>query len=166
MPIELLELNIKLKVVILILILLIFIIIKRILKLKKREREIEKYIKSPLSRIDKMSGEEFEKYLYHIYKSNEKYRVELTPNTGDFGIDLIVDNLKIKKRLGIQAKRYKGKVGVSAVQEVVAGKRYYNCDVVCVVTNSYFTKSCVELAKINDVVLIDRKDLKAYLQEI
>ena len=49
--------------------------------------------------------------------------------TGDFGADL--DNYIV-----VQAKRYSKKVGVKAVQEVVAAKAHYGCREGIVVTSN------------------------------
>ena len=80
-----------------------------------------------------------------------------------FYIDLIIK--KHFRKTGIQLKRYSGAVGNFAVQEVVAGKKYYKLDRVCVLTNSVFTKSAKELAKANGVELLDRNDLKKLIEK-
>ena len=54
----------------------------------------------------------------------------------------------------------------TAIQEAFAGKNYYNCDKVMVITNNYFTSSAIELAKINNVVLWDRNILKEKINEL
>ena len=110
-----------------------------------------------LNRIDKMKGDEFENFVKEIYEILG-YTVTKTKRSGDQGIDLIVK--KLFKKTGIQLKRYSSAVGNSAVQEAVAGKKYYKLDKVCVLTNQTFTKSAVALAKANGVTLLDRNDLK------
>ena len=68
-----------------------------------------------------------------------KYKVELTPLSNDYGADLICT--KNGQVLVVQAKRYEGKVGNAAIQQVVAAKDYYEADECMVVTNSYFTRN-------------------------
>ena len=63
----------------------------------------------------------------------------------------------------IQAKRYNQKVSNSAIQEVVASIRHYKADKGMVVTNNEFTNEAIDLAKSNDITLIDRKQLKEWL---
>ncbi len=109
---------------------------------------------------DLMSGQEFEQAIAEIFK-NMGYQVTMTPTTGDQGIDIIAVRNGI--RIGIQAKCYTGKVGNSAVQEVVAGKQYYNLNRCMVVTNSTFTSAAVALAKANNVTLWDRHVLEEKL---
>ena len=66
----------------------------------------------------------------------------------------------------IQAKRYKQKVGIKAIQEAVAAKGKYGCSEAMAVTNSFYTKAAIELAKANRVKLWDRDDLVKALLSI
>ena len=79
-------------------------------------------------------------------------------------LDIIANKNGI--RIGIQAKCYTNTVGNSAVQEATAGKGFYSCDKVMVITNNYFTSSATELAQANNVVLWDRDFLKMKISEI
>lgn len=119
----------------------------------KREQRIRE---SGIYQIDEMTGEEFEEFLYVLYKG-QGYNVQLTPKTGDFGADLILT--KNNRKIAIQAKRYKDKVGVGAIQEIHTAKSYYRADECWVVTNNYYTDSAVKLAASSGVVLIDRNKL-------
>ena len=121
---------------------------------------VKKY-KWSLFRIDRMKGHDFEELMKEVY-TLLGYKVEQTKKSGDQGIDLIIK--KHFKRIGVQLKRYSGTVGNSAVQEAVAGKRYYKLDKVCVLTSSNFTKSAIELAKANKVELLDRSELSQLLK--
>lgn len=112
--------------------------------------------------IDLMNGTEFENLIGKLF-NKMGYASEITKHSGDQGIDVIA--IKNDIRIGIQAKCYSGSVGNSAVQEAVAGKKYYKVDRVIVVTNNYFTNSAIELAKVNDVVLWDRNILKEKINE-
>lgn len=103
--------------------------------------------------IDKLSGEEFEDYLFNLFK-NLGYEVESTPASNDYGADLIIT--KSNEKIVVQAKRYSSPVGISAVQEVIGAKNYYNANKCLVVTNNYFTPNAIELAKCNNVELWDR----------
>ena len=113
--------------------------------------------------FDLMSGVEFEQAISDLFKRMD-YQVTTTPTTGDQGIDIIA--VRGETRLGIQAKCYSGKVGNAAVQEVVAGVKYYNLNRCMVVTNSTFTASAIRLAKANNVVLWDRNILKEKIEII
>ena len=114
------------------------------------------YLNSPLSKIDKMNGEEFEYYL-KLKLQKLGYKVEITPKTGDYGADLFC--FRGDETIVIQAKRYENNVGTAAVQEVTAAREYYEANSAVVVTNSYFTLNALNLAEANKVALIDRDDL-------
>lgn len=133
------------------------------LEVLQLERELASDDEAPAIAVedfDLMSGQEFEQAIADIFKSMG-YKVSATPATGDQGVDIIAVRNGI--RIGIQAKCYAGKVGNSAVQEVVAGKQYYNLNRCMVVTNSTFTSAAVKLAKANNVTLWDRKVLQEKL---
>ena len=110
-----------------------------------------------LMEIDNMTGEQFEYYLTNLFKA-KGYSAYKTKSGGDQGADVIIS--KNGERTVVQAKRYKNSVGNSAVQEVVASIRYYNANHAMVVTNSYFTQAAKDLARVNNVELIDRNGLK------
>ena len=125
--------------------------------------EKQKLARSGIADIDKMDGKTFEKYL-KVFFEKLGYKVERTKYIGDYGADLVTINNGVKTV--IQAKRYKNRVGIKAVQEVVASKGYYNCDKAMVVTNSYFTNQAKTLASRNKVELWDRKLLVKNLLKI
>ena len=107
--------------------------------------------------IDKMTGEEFEKFIGDYFRKIG-YNTLVTPLSGDFGVDIIVENELVK--IGIQAKRYSDRVTNAAVQEIVAGIKHYNLDKGMVITNNYFSRSAIALAKDNNIVLWDRDTIK------
>ena len=104
-----------------------------------------------------MDGHKFEELCAVVLRKNGFYSVEKTQGSGDQGIDIIA--YKGGYTYGIQCKRHKSKIGNKAVQEVFAGKMYYNCDKVAVLTNNFFTKSAISLAKKTGVELWDRRKL-------
>jgi len=107
--------------------------------------------------IDLMDGKEFEEYIAKLF-TKMGYEAEVTKASNDQGIDVIAK--KDGTSIGIQAKRYSGTVGNSAVQEAVGGKAMYKVDKVMVITNNEFTSGAKKLAQANDVVLWDRNILK------
>lgn len=111
---------------------------------------------SPIEQIDNMSGEEFELFMTQYFKS-QGFKTTHTPISGDYGIDLIIENDFGK--IGVQAKCYSNKVSLDAVQQVVAGLRHYGLSSGIVVTNSYFQPSAIRLAADNNITLWDRNKL-------
>ena len=92
------------------------------------------------------------------------YDVELTPYVGDYGADLVLKERG--KKIVVQAKRYQSSVGVKAVQEIIPAMNVYGADEAWVVTNSYFTKQALTLAKANRVKMVDRPLLKKWVQSV
>lgn len=113
---------------------------------------------SGIKKIDSMSGIEFEQYLQMNLKRNGFSHIKTTKASGDFGADITMrdgdGNLVI-----VQAKRYKSKVGIAAVQQVIGAMSYYNGDYGIVITNSYFTPAAVKLAEASSIELWDRDTL-------
>ena len=103
------------------------------------------------SQKSRNSGVAFKNACAQFLQKEGFNNIRLTPITGNQGIDI----LATKKGLlyGFQCKEFTSPVGNRAVQEVLAGKVYYNCDMAVVLTNSIFTKSAEELASKSNVVL-------------
>tara|TARA_Y100001954_G_scaffold43679_1_gene45255 strand:- start:98 stop:610 length:513 start_codon:yes stop_codon:yes gene_type:complete len=104
-----------------------------------------------------MSGEDYEIYCGRILQE-AGWNVEQTQASNDQGIDLIaqIEDLKVC----IQCKRYSNPVGNKAVQEVIAGKAFYNGTHAVVVSNAGFTKAAKSLAESADVILISDTELE------
>lgn len=120
-------------------------------------------IKYTLAEIDLMEGYEFERCMKQVFESLG-FLVYHTPLSGDQGADLVLTS-KRGVKTAVQIKRYSGKVSNGAVQEVVAAKGFHKCTESMVVTNSYFTDSARQLARANDVSLVDRQGLIKLLNE-
>jgi hypothetical protein len=119
-----------------------------------------------LLRLDGMEGAEFESWitLQLVAAGIPARDIRLS---GDFGVDILADLTGI--RIGIQAKRYAGRVGNDAVQQALAGCDYHGCSVAAVVTQSGFTPAALAQAATgrHPVVLVDRSrvlDLPATLR--
>lgn len=126
------------------------------LKNAAKRAKRRKYLRSPLSKIDHMKGEEFEQFLAAYFESLG-YKVKTTAGSGDFGADLIIKKGGV--RTVVQAKRYKNHVGVAAVQQAISAMAYYHAQHCMVATNSYFTAAAKKLARETGVELWDRTSL-------
>lgn len=114
-----------------------------------------------ISLIDQLSGLEFENLLLDKF-SELGFKVETTAKTGDFGADLIIEN-KEGTRVIVQCKRFKSKVNLKAVQEVVGAIGHYYGDLGIVITNNSFLSSAVKLAESHDIELWDGSNLVSFL---
>lgn len=100
-----------------------------------------------------MDGHDYEYMVARYLKGHGYTRTKVTKASGDYGVDVIAH--KGGHKYAVQCKYYSNAVGVSAVQEVVAGKAFYGCDSAMVVTNNTFTKAARDLAKANGVTLLE-----------
>lgn len=132
-------------------------------KVVLRVIEKRRLAESGINDINKMDGKTFEKYLEVLFE-RLGYNVERTRYVGDYGADLVT--VKDGVKTVIQAKRYKNKVNIKAIQEAVAAKGYYGCSEGMVVTNSFYTNQAIELAKANGIKLWDRNDLMKALLSV
>ena len=105
-------------------------------------------------RCYQVTGLEYEHLVARYLFMHGYTNITVTKGSGDFGVDVIAYEGCVK--YAVQCKYYTGRVGLSAVQEAVAGKAIYDCDKAMVVTNSMFTKAAHDLASANEVVLLDK----------
>ena len=113
------------------------------------------------SSLNDLSGLQFENLLMDKFTALG-FKVASTPTTGDFGADLIVED-KDGTRIIIQCKRFKTKVNLKAVQEVIGAIGHYAADVGIVVTNNSFLNSAIKLAESHDIELWDGDKLVSFL---
>lgn len=137
-----------------------------VMKLNKKviyaKEKIDFINKCNLNYIDELDGFEFEKVCARLLEIDGYEKVQTTQEIGDYGIDVIAEKDNIK--YAIQCKRYEGNVGNEAIQEAMTGKKYYQCNVAIVLTNSRFTNSAKKLAESTNVILWDRERLNEIIE--
>ncbi len=112
--------------------------------------------------MDEMEGHDFEFFCADLLRDAGFTDVEVTRGSGDFGADILAQKEGVT--YAVQCKCYEGPVGVSAVQEVFAGKAFYDCMVGAVMTNQYFTGPAVTAARKLNILLWDRGFLDDIMQ--
>lgn len=100
-----------------------------------------------------MAGDEFESYCALLLKNNGYTDVEVTQTSRDYGVDVFA--YKDGVSYAIQCKCYSDTVGIKAVQEIYAGRDYYDRMVGVVMTNQYFSKPAMEVAQKLNILLWD-----------
>ncbi|MBR3807651.1 MAG: restriction endonuclease [Lachnospiraceae bacterium] len=113
--------------------------------------------------FDLMEGREFEFFCADLLQKRGFLDVEVTKGSGDYGVDILAE--KDGVTYAIQCKRYEEPIGVKAVQEVYAGKDYYDRMVGVVMSNQYFTKAAADMAGKLKVMLWDRGYLEEMIEE-
>lgn len=139
---------------------LILFFIYKIYRLSHRRAVFQKGIYS-LQDLDNIDGIDFEELTCDILVANGFETAENTQSSMDFGVDVLARKDDIT--YAIQCKRYHHPVGIEAVQQIYAGRAYYECHVAVVLTNQYFTDSARKLADKIGVVLWDRDMLEYFL---
>lgn len=114
--------------------------------------------------MDLMEGHDFEHYCADLLRRAGFLEVEVTRGSGDYGVDILAERDGVT--YAVQCKRYDGPVGVKAVQEVYAGRDYYDRMVGAVMTNQYFTRPAVEVAQKLKILLWDRGYLESMLEDM
>jgi len=116
---------------------------------------------SRLDDVDRMDGYQFEEWCAALLEKNGFQEVLVTQKSGDQGVDILAGKDDI--RYAIQCKCYTSDLGNTPVQEVLAGKAYYGCQIGVVMTNRHFTKGAQELAQKTGVLLWDREKIQGML---
>lgn len=136
---------------------LILLVIVALLALRRGRRR-------RLGRMDLMEGHDFGYYCADLLRWAGFLEVEVTRGSGDYGVDILAERDGVT--YAVQCKRYDGPVGVKAVQEVYAGRDYYDRMVGAVMTNQYFTRPAVEVAQKLKILLWDRGYLESMLEDV
>lgn len=138
---------------------MILFFLYKIFSLPHRKVFFQKGVYS-LHDLDDINGIDFETLTCDILIANGFETAENTQASMDFGVDVLARKDGIT--YAIQCKRYHNPVGIEAIQQVYAGRAYYECHVAVVLTNQYFTANAHKLADKIGVVLWDR-DMLAQL---
>ena len=112
---------------------------------------------------DDKDGGEFELYCADLLEKSGFTDVEVTKASHDYGVDILAEKDGVS--YAFQCKCYTEPVGIKAVQEIYAGRDYYDCMVGVVMTNQYFTTPAVNVAKKLKIMLWDRGYLEAMMDE-
>ncbi len=119
---------------------------------------------NPLAVVDQMEGLEFEEWCANLLRKHGYTQVEVTKASGDQGVDVLA--VKDEIRYAIQCKCYSANLGNTPVQEILAGKKMYRCQIGVVMTNRYFTPGAKELAETTGILLWDRDKLQHMIDTI
>lgn len=111
--------------------------------------------------VDAMEGIEFENFCVSLLGNWGFIDLKTTKSSGDQGVDIIGTKQGVK--YAIQCKRYSSPLGNAPIQEVNAGRIFYDCHVAAVMTNSTFTSGAKELAEKTGVLLWDRSVLSTLI---
>lgn len=144
-----------------------FSLLGDLLKKKSRGKKVFDIYKIGITHIDRMEGREFEQYIHVLLTALGYKKVYLTPETGDFGADIVFFDSKGNCTV-VQAKRYttrdKNTVSLDAVQQIYTSMNYYNAKKAICITSTRYSQNSQLLANINGVRLIDREKLSEIIK--
>lgn len=104
-----------------------------------------------------MTPRQFEELVCEHYRK-QGYKAEITPLSGDYGIDVFAT--KGKEKLAIQAKMYGSstrKINRQCVMELHGAKDYFDCTKAIIATDGTFLTDAIQVAeKLNiDIIYLD-----------
>lgn len=109
-----------------------------------------------------LTPQEYERHCAYLLQK-AGWRASTTVATGDQGADVLAQYADINAVL--QCKMYSQPVGNAAVQQVIAARVFYDCNLAAVITNAGFTKAAEALAKKAFVVLLHHDDLEGWARQ-
>ncbi len=121
------------------------------------EREIDGFSKVQNYKDD-MDPYEYEHFCAEQFLIHGWDEAEATTGSNDQGVDVTAK--RGSEFLVAQCKKYSKPVGNKAVQEVVAGMKYYGANKGAVISTSGFTASARKLANANNIALIHHSEIK------
>lgn len=137
---------------------ILYLIDDIIFKYEQKQKNNDSYIEFD----DNMTPNEYEYFCADILVG-QGFDARVTKQSGDQGADIIVYN-ENNPFIVIQCKLYSSPIGNKAVQEISSAKYHYGARIAIVVSNHSYTKSAIELANTNDVLLIHHDDLRDFMQ--
>ena len=105
---------------------------------------------------DDIDPYDYEHLCAEEFKKN-KWDAEATQGSSDQGVDVIAK--KDTRTLVAQCKRFMKPVGNKAIQEIVAGMKYYEATEGVVIAPNGFTNSAKNLAEANNIKLIHHSEI-------
>jgi hypothetical protein len=130
------------------------------------QKEKERFIRESINgkkqgKFYDLSPEEFEYLICRLYEAMG-YAVEHVGGLEDRGGDVIA--VRGNERILIQAKRWlREEVDINAVRQVFSALKPYNCNKAVVIATNDFTFPATDLAKFDNVELINKKQLQELL---
>ena len=111
--------------------------------------------------LQALSPRELELQVATVVGALPGWKAEATRSSSDQGADVIATS-PAGVKIAVQVKHYRSPVGNKAVQEIVASKAFYRAEHAVVVTSGPgYTRSALELARVNNVRLWQATDLFA-----
>lgn len=109
-----------------------------------------------LEKSNYQKGTEYEDECMALFRENGWAALD-TPKSGDAGADIIATKRGLK--VAVQCKNWSGKVGTTAIQEVVSAKSYYDADSAVLLTETNITRQAEVMAEKLKVIIVRKSDI-------
>ena len=136
-------------------------------KVWNREEKIKEIKRAEIglnNNFQNLSPYQFEEFIEDLFEQLG-YDARKTPNSGDFGIDVIANSRD--QKIAVQAKRHKSsnKVGSPTVRDTLGSIHRVDADKAIVITTSTFTRPAFQQARNSPIELWDRKKLRQVVED-
>jgi HJR/Mrr/RecB family endonuclease len=127
----------------------------------RERKKIKNYLKHNFSNVKPY---EFEKFIGKLLKKMG-YRTEITPESNDFGVDVVA--WKKKDKYATQVKRYAEKHNVTSkeVQQLIGARHFYKANKAIFVTTSNYTPNAKKVAEYAPIELWDKEKLHSLVRK-
>lgn len=105
--------------------------------------------------IDQLDSYQFEEFVAQRMRECGYTKVQVTSKSGDYGADVLGIDPK-GRNVCVQCKKYTGKVGFDAVQQINTARTLFHCERALLVTTSTVTQQARETAKKLKVELYEK----------
>lgn len=114
--------------------------------------------------------DKFEWFLYYVFKMDGSNVKKVgKKGRGDGGADLIVSNRTVDgdfRRIGIQAKYWKNKVGSGPINQLASAKSRLDLTDLWIITTSDLTVDAKEIAEALDIKILRKADVKNLIDHV
>ena len=115
------------------------------------------------SRLRRMTGREFKTFVADVFQ-RKGYTVEITPETGDHGIDIIL--WKADRSIPVQCKNWSKPIGEPPLRDFYGAMQHKGAEEGYFVTSSAFTRRAYQFAEGKPIQLIDLDSLMEIWNEV
>ena len=149
--------------------------ITQLISSKRKRRHMPNHSEQPIRPLtrnaglspkpyDNMDIPEFESFCCDILEQNGFTGISITKTPEDQGIDIIA--FKNGAKYGIQCKCGASNIETTTVQKTLAGKSYFGCDYVVIMTNQKFDEDAKMQAEKEEISIWDRVRLDKFISDI
>ena len=132
---------------------------------KENVKEYQEALKSINEGFRHFTPDEFEYFIAYLFQE-KGFDVEVTPQSNDYGVDVIAEDEESKIAIQVKRKKPGNTVGSKTVRETLGSMHKQNADKSILVTTSSFTNPAKEQSRDSPIQLWDREILREEIKKI